>query len=130
VTQEDDLDLDLAAAGLRADGSDALRDVEVLASKLEDALPGRCRVERRRTRLLSGDKRVEALEVDVGGTTYGLRSDGRAVQATRGRSVGGVTIKREELDLAAWIRDLTGDLRELARTSGEARVALDRLLRG
>jgi hypothetical protein len=128
VAQDDVPDFDLAAAGLRADGPGAVRGIEALAAKLEDALPGRCRVERRAVRLFSRDKRVETLELELGGATYRLESDGHDVTATRGKAVGGVTIKRDELPLDVWLQALTDDLRELAQTSGEARAALDRLL--
>ena len=144
---DDAPDFDLAAAGLRADGGDALAHVEVLATKLEDALPGRARVDRRAVRLFSRDKRVARIEVDLGEATYQLESDGRNVAGTRGQAVRGVTIKREELGLDAcaapgvrgvrlhrslgldaWVTRLTEDLHGLAGSSGEARDALERLL--
>jgi hypothetical protein len=121
-------DFDLAAAGLRADGGDALSGIEVLARKLEDTLPGRVRVARCSVRFLSRDKRVETIDVDLGETTYQLSSDGRHVGGTRGQAVRGITIKREELGLDDWVRRLTEDLHALAGSSAEARSALDRLL--
>jgi hypothetical protein len=128
VATDDGLDFDLAAAGLRAEGGDALRLVEVLAVKLEDALPGRALVDRCSVRFLSREKRVERIEVELGEATYELVSDGRRVSGTRGQAVRGVTIKREELGLDEWVRRLTHELGELARSSAEARGALDRLL--
>lgn len=128
MAHEDGLEFDLAAAGLRAEGGDALRLVEVLAVKLEDALPGRAKVERCGVRFLSREKRVERIEVDLGEASYELASDGRQVSGTRGQTVRGVTIKREELGLDEWVRRLTHELGELARSSTEARTALDRLL--
>jgi hypothetical protein len=124
----DDWDFDLAAAGVRADGADELTSVEVLARKLEQALPGRCQVRRRSLRFLSRDKRVEAIAVDLGDWEYALSSDGRNVAATRGQTVRGVTIKREQLSLADWVRSLAGHLHELSQSSAEAKGALDRLL--
>lgn len=128
MTSEDGLDFDLAAAGLRADGGDALRLVEVLAAKLEDALPGRATVRRCGVRLLSREKRVERIDVDLGETTYELSSDGRDVSGLRGQTVRGVTIKREELGLDEWVSRLTKELQAQAQSSTEARTALDRLL--
>lgn len=128
VAPDESLDFDLAAAGLRAEGGDALRLVEVLAVKLEDALPGRAAVERRGVRLLSKQKRVERIDVELGDATYQLISDGRKVTGMRGQAVRGVTIKREELGLDAWVERLTRELDELAQSSTEARAALDRLL--
>src|SRR3954447_22309479 len=87
VAPDESLDFDLAAAGLRAEGGDALRLVEVLAVKLEDALPGRAAVERRGVRLLSKQKRVERIDVELGDATYQLISDGRKVTGMRGQAV-------------------------------------------
>jgi hypothetical protein len=128
VASDESLDFDLAAAGLRAEGGDALRLVEVLAVKLEDALPGRAAVDRCSVRFLSREKRVERIEVDLGEATYQLQSDGRRITGTRGQAVRGVTIKREELGLDDWVERLTQELAELSRSSSEARTALDRLL--
>ncbi|MEA2167835.1 MAG: hypothetical protein QOF76_1135 [Solirubrobacteraceae bacterium] len=125
---DDAPDFDLAAAGLRAEGGDALSGVEVLARKLEDSLPGRARVQRCSVRFLSREKRVEQIDVDLGETTYQLTSDGRSIGGTRGQAVRGITIKREELGLDDWVRRLTEDLHELAGSSTEARAALERLL--
>jgi hypothetical protein len=100
----------------------------VLAVKREDALPGRAAVERRGVRLLSKQKRVERIDVELGDATYQLISDGRKVTGMRGQAVRGVTIKREELGLDAWVERLTRELDELAQSSTEARAALDRLL--
>ncbi len=121
-------DFDLDAAGLRADGSEVTTGVEVLAVKLEAALPGVTRVERRAKRLFSKDKVVEAIEVRLGDGRYALRVAGRSVEATREHEVRGVVIRREQLGLEAWVAALTDELREQARGSAEARTALDRLV--
>jgi hypothetical protein len=120
---------DLDAAGLRADGAALSTDVEVLARKLEDALPALTIVQRRSRRLFSKDKVVEAVEVRVGTIRYALSVDGQRVDAAREQEVRGVVIKREPLDLAAWCVALTAELREQAQSSASARDALDRLLR-
>ena len=92
-------DFDLSAAGLRADGSDLRISVEVLASKLEASLPARTRVERRGGGLLGrGEKHVRRVEVNLGETSYELTVEGDRVQGSRERKVGGIAIKREQLD--------------------------------
>jgi hypothetical protein len=123
---EDSFDLD--AAGLRADGADVEAYVEVLARKLEDALPGETDVRRRSKGLLSRAKVVEAIEVVLGDHRYELRRHGRRVEATRARQVRGVVIKREPLELQEWVSGLTGELREQAAGSAEARAAFERLM--
>jgi hypothetical protein len=125
----DEEDFDLSAAGLRADGTDLRISVEVLASKLEQALPGRTRVERHGTGLLGrGEKRVRQVQIDLGACCYQLAvADGR-VEGFRERKVGGIAIKRESLQPDEWVAALTAELREEAQRSAEARTALERLV--
>jgi hypothetical protein len=120
---EDSFDLD--AAGLRADGADLAAYVEVLARKLEDALPGQTEVRRRSKGFLSREKVVDTIEVRLGEYRYTLHRDGRG---TRAKEVRGVVIKREDIALEAWVGGLAGELRELAAGSAEARAALERLV--
>jgi hypothetical protein len=128
VSDEDSFDL--AAAGLRVDGADLTMSVEVLASKLEQALPGVARVVRRGGGLLGrGEKRVREVRVELGTSCYQLAVDGPRVEGFRERQVGGIAIKREPLDPDAWIAALTADLREQAERSAQARTALEKLLR-
>jgi hypothetical protein len=119
---------DLAAAGLRADGADLAIGIEVLAHKLEIALPHETRVERRSKRLFSKEKLVEAIEVTLGESRYALRVRGGRVDASRAQEVRGVVIKREPLELNAWLEALAAELSELATTSAAAREALARLV--
>jgi hypothetical protein len=124
----DDLEFDLDAAGLRADGPELVAAVEVLARKLEISLPRATTVQRRSKRMFSKDKVVEAIEVRLGTVRYGLQIDGERVGCDRANEVRGVVIKREQLDVAQWVGALTGQLREHAVESAEAREALERLV--
>jgi hypothetical protein len=119
---------DLDAAGLRADRGDLAVGVEVLARKLQDALPRETTVVRRAKRLLSRDKVVETIEVRLGVSRYALRAAGGRIDAERAQEVRGVVIKREPLGFDEWVGALTEELREQAQSSAEARTALDRLL--
>ena len=122
-------DFDLFAAGLRADGSDLRIYVEVLAAKLEEALPGQARVQRRGGGLLRrGERRVSELRVELPGTHYQLAVEGERLECFREREVGGISIKREPLDPERWVSALAGDLRNEAERSSDAREALARLL--
>jgi hypothetical protein len=119
---------DLDAAGLRADGRDLAAGVDVLAIKLESALPSECRVERRARSLFNRDKVVESIEVRLGESRYSLRHQRGRIDASRDKEVRGVVIKREQLDLAEWVAGLEAELREQAQTSAAARAALERLV--
>ena len=123
---DDSFDLD--ASALRADGADLSVFVEVLARKLEAALPAETEVRRRSKGLLSREKVVETIEVSLGDHRYVLQRDGRGVTASRAQEVRGVVIKRQPLELDAWVDALTGQLGELAAGSAAARAALDRLV--
>jgi hypothetical protein len=128
-TQEGEDTFDLAAAGLRLDGADLAMSVEVLAAKLEQALPDAARVERRGGGLLGrGQKRVRSVRVQLGASCYQLAIDGQHVEGYRERQVGGIAIKREPLDTNAWIAALTADLRSEAERSAQVRAALEKLL--
>jgi hypothetical protein len=118
---------DLDAAGLRADGRDLAMGVDVLATKLEAALPSQCRVERRAKGLFNRDKVVESIDVRLGDCRYALRHRRGQVEASRDKEVRGVVIKHEPLGLAEWVAGLEADLREQAQTSAAARAALERL---
>jgi hypothetical protein len=127
---DDEQTFDLAAAGLRGDGADLAISFEVLASKLEQALPTQARVERRGGGLLGrGEKRVRALRVELGTAAYLLGVEGGRLQGFRERRVGGISIKRETLDPDEWVAALTADLRMEAERSANARTALEELLR-
>jgi hypothetical protein len=123
-------EFDLLAAGLRADSADLQASVEALASKLEDALPGSAHVERRGGGLLGrGEARVRSVRVDIGQYVYLLEVDGRRLAGYREKQVGGICIKREQLDAGMWVAALVAELREEAGRSAQARESLARLLR-
>jgi hypothetical protein len=130
LAQTDEDSFDLAAAGLRLDGADLAMSVQVLATKLEQALPGQAQVERSGGGLFGrGEKRVRRVHVEVGSCAYELALDGTHLQGSRVRQSGGIAIKRESLDPDAWIAALTADLRVEAERSAQARAALEKLLR-
>jgi hypothetical protein len=122
-------DFDLVASSLRSDASDTRALTEALAVKLEGALPQQTRVERRSKGFLSRAKSVRRVEVDCGEARYSLVIDERGgVGATRAHEVRGITLKNEPLTLDAWIDALARDLSDLAGSSEQGRLALERLL--
>jgi hypothetical protein len=124
---ESALDLDLLAASLRADTSDLGAFVESLAAKLEEAVPGRVRVDRRRNGMF-GPKAVRSVSVDLGDRRLELRADSGAVQTRCARLSGGIVLKNEELETDAWLAMLSEALAIEARRSEATRKALERLL--
>ncbi len=129
ATMQDGPDFDLDAAALRSDGGELTLSIEVLAGKLEQALPSRTKVLRRGGGVLGrGPKRVCALTVLLDTTTYSLEVEGDRLQGSRQKQVGGIAIKRERLDPATWIGEFTEALRAEAKRSSEAQAALSELI--
>src|ERR1700741_271195 len=91
-----ELDIDLLAASLRADAGDLGAFVEALAVKLEDAVPGGGRVERRREGLF-GPNLARRITLDAGGRRLERGTDGGAVRVYSSRVWGGIVLKNEEV---------------------------------
>lgn len=121
---------DLLAASLRLSGSDLGVFVEVLADKLERALPGRVVVERRALRRFSKEKRVARVEVALGDNRYSVVVRNGVVETRCAKAVRGVVLKTEELPLDSWLEALGRELAVEAEASEQSRLALDELLRG
>ena len=124
----EDPGFELVAASLRADATDLAAFVEALAVKLEGALPGGVRVERRGGGLFSREKRVRRISVSFDETQYDLEREDGMLRTSRRSEVRGIVIKSEALDLDAWIEALSRELAAQARQSERARIALERLL--
>jgi hypothetical protein len=122
-------DFDLVAASLRADAADSRGFMEALAVRLEAALPGQTRVQRRSRKFLSREKVVRLVEVDAGESRYALEVDDRGgMEARRSAAVRGIVLKNDPLPLDEWIDQLARDLAEQAAASEQDRRALERLL--
>ena len=124
---EQGLDLDLLAASLRADTSDLDAFVEGLAVKLEQAIPGQVRVERRRAGLF-GPKLVQRIALDAADQRLELRTSNGSIETSCSRLSGGIVLKRERLDVEEWIRALSEIVAAEAQRSATTRQALERLL--
>jgi hypothetical protein len=128
VTADDGaLDLDLIAASLRADGADLSAFVESLAVKLEQVLPGKCKVERRRDGLLV-PKVVHRITVDAGDRRLELRVAGGTIETLSAKLSGGIVLKSDSLDTDTWLAALGEALGAEAQRSESTRQALERLL--
>jgi hypothetical protein len=122
------LDIDLIAASLRSDSSDVSAFVESLAAKLEDAVPRRVRVERRRSGLF-GPKRVRRIEVDTASVRLELlHPEIGGIETYCSRLSGGIVLKNERLDTDAWLSALGEALAAEAGQNERTRQALERLL--
>jgi len=121
------VDMDLLAASLRADTSDLTAFVESLATKLEETIPARVRVDRRRSGMF-GPKAVSGVTVDLGDRRLELRTERGGVVTRCARLSGGIVLKNEALDTDQWLAALGEALAAEARRSETTRKALERLL--
>jgi hypothetical protein len=121
------LDIDLLAAALRADTSELGTFVEALAVKLEEAVPGSVRVERRREGLF-GPKLVRRITLDTDEERLELSRDRDRVETSSSRLSGGIVLRREAFSTDVWLQRLGGALASQAARSQSTRQALERLL--
>ena len=125
----DDADIDAIAAALRSDAGDLRVYMNVLAAKLEAALPGMVEVDRRRDGLFGPRTVVQRLTVTCEDTRFVLEpGDAGTLRATRSKVVRGIVLDRDELRLDEWVTALSASLAQLARTTERGREALGRLL--
>lgn len=121
-------DFDQVSASLRADAQDLGTFLEVLARKLEAALPGAASV-RRATGLFRHDHPVREIELNLGEWQFRLVArGGGAPQAERAHTVRGIALKSEELPVEEWLDALLEALRAHAQSSAAASESLHRLL--
>jgi hypothetical protein len=121
-------DFDLSAAWMRRAQADGSQFLEVLAARLEAALPDRVAVSRRRDGLFSRTSHVERLTVRMDAGVYDLAREGASLVASLSRVVRGIAISSKRLPLGEWAAALDAEMRALAAQAGEARSALHDLL--
>jgi hypothetical protein len=122
------LDIDLLAASLRADSADVGAFVESLGAKLEQAVPDRVKVERRRDGLF-GPKLVRRIAFDAGSSRLELfRDDAGGIDTRCARLSGGIVLKSEQLSTEMWLAALGQALAAEAENNERTRRALERLL--
>ncbi len=121
-------DFDLLAASLRADARDTATFLEVLAGKLEEALPGAVSV-RRSGGLFHRERSVHELTVTLGEWRLRLAArPGGVPRAEREHLVRGVSLKSDDVDLDVWIDALAQALSAHARSGSTAAASLQRFL--
>jgi hypothetical protein len=120
-------DLDALAASLRLDASDTAVFFQVLATRLQDSMPGIVTLVREGG-LFKKDHPVRKIGVRAGDDLFEAELHGGAVIARHAHAVRGITLRSEELDFQAWVRALLGVLQTRAQSSAEASAALRSLV--
>jgi hypothetical protein len=130
MASEENLDFDLPAAGLRADGGELALSIEALASALEQALGGLASVERHKVGGFRSKRReVQRIAVALGEEQFELARDAQGLRCTRNRVVRGIALSHEELPLGGWIEELVRGVSRRAEISERDRAVLEGFLR-
>lgn len=125
---DESFDLELAAASLRADGSDVHILVKVLVDQLADALGPRLKVERA-GRFRRSDE-IKSLKIAMGDDQFDAEVDGSTLKCTIGRTSGGIRIRSEKVDVDTWLNRLLTVLKAEAANSQAVRLALENMVIG
>ena len=121
--------LDLAAASVRMDGADTQAMLDALAVRLEEALPRMVAVKRRRVGgFRSKQTEVERIEAELGEQRFELVRDRGRFVCTRNRVVRGITLKRDEVPIEQWVRELVEQVLRTAAVGEQVRTALEGLV--
>ena len=126
---DDSMDLELAAASLRADGTDVRILVKVLADQLADALGSRLEVQRSGGRFRKSDE-IRSIRISIDDDQFEAEVDGDILRCTVGHSSGGIRIRSEKVSVDAWITRLLGVLKAEAAHSESVRRALESIVIG
>ena len=125
----DSMDLELAAASLRADGSDVRILVKALAEKLADALGTRLEVKRTGGRFRKSDD-IQSIRINVDDDQFDAEVDGAALRCTIGHTSGGIRIRSEKVGVDDWLGRLLAVLEAEAAHSTAVRQALENMVIG
>ena len=126
---DDSMDLELAAASLRADGTDVRILVKVLADQLADALGSRLELQRSGGRFRKSDE-IRSIRISIDDDQFEAEVDGDTLRCTIGHSSGGIRIRSEKVSVDAWIARLLGVLKAEAAHSESVRRALETIVIG
>jgi hypothetical protein len=126
---DDSMDLELAAASLRADGSDVGILVKALADQLTEALGSRLEVKRAGGRFRKSDE-IRSIRITLDEDQFDAEVDGGTLRCTIGHSSGGIRIRSEKVGVDEWLARLLAVLKTEAAHSQAVRLALESMVIG
>jgi hypothetical protein len=130
VTDADDsMDLELAAASLRANGSDVRILVKVLADQLAEALGSRLEVKRSGGRFRKSDE-IRSIRINLADDQFDAEVEDDLLRCTIGHSSGGIRIRSRKVDMDSWLAQLLAALKAEAAHSQSVRQALEGMVIG
>ena len=117
----------MAAASLRADGTDVPMMLKILADQLGDVLGKRLVVKRAGGRFRKSDE-ITSVQISLGNDDLRAEIAGPTVRCTVGHSSGGIRIRSAEVSMDEWIGHLVRGLETEAANSERVRLTLERLM--
>ncbi len=126
---DDSMDLELAAASLRADGTDVRILVKALADQLTEALGSRLEVKRSGGRFRKSDD-IRSIRITLNEDQFDAEVDGSTLRCTIGHSSGGIRIRSEKVGVDDWLARLLAVLNAEAAHSQAVRQALESMVIG
>jgi hypothetical protein len=99
-------DFDMLAAQLRRSQTDLGAFMEAFAARMEGALPGKVKVERRSNGLFSNASHVARVAIDADRAVYDLSMVKGTVVASRAKVVRGVRLSSTDLPVGAWLAEV------------------------
>ncbi len=115
---------DLHAAFLRRAQTDIRSFLEAFAQTMEQSLPGRVEVRRKKDSLFGKTQHVVGISIHLGATRFVLENSEKGLRPIRSSEVRGVVLKSEELPLPEWLTGLNKELGALSAGMDDAQAAL------
>jgi len=113
-------EFDLNAAILRNSQKDMRAFMAALAARLEGALPGRVKIDRRRDGLFSASSHVARITVEDAENALVLAFEGARLTAARTKIVRGVSIGTSAMTVPQWLAELKAAIARMAEAGAEA----------
>ncbi len=131
MMQGDDssLDLNVAAATLRANSADVHILLKALCDELAPALDSRLKIERA-SGLIRRSNAITAVQIAMSNDLFEATLDGASVRCSIGHVSGGIRIRNEVVTMDSWLARLLGALKDEAAHSDAARQALEHIVVG
>jgi hypothetical protein len=118
----------MAVSQLASNSTDLRIMLKLLVAQLSDALGNRITVERA-GRFRKSDE-IKSVRVSLGDDTLEANVEGGTVRCSIGHSSGGIRIRSEQVDMAAWLTRLLTTLQSEAANSEQTRLALENIVIG
>jgi hypothetical protein len=113
-------EFDLNAAWLRRANGDMKAFMQALAVRLEDALPGRVEVERKRDGFFSRESHAVRIAVAFDSCLYTLLLEHGQLHGRRAKIVHGVTLSSDDITVPDWFAALNREVGIIGQEAGDA----------